>query len=103
MPNDKHRRLRALEALRPPASPADAGRLRERLELMCYLADRQPHESGAEAIGRLLDIPPRDLADAMRSGRFASRWGATMRPLRGLEDAAFVAACEAIRARHLPA
>lgn len=101
MASDRDRRLQALEALRPPGSPADAGRLRERLELMCYLADRHPHESGAEAIGRLFDIPPRDLPEAMRSGRFAARWDDMVRPLRGLDGAACVAACEAIRARHL--
>jgi hypothetical protein len=73
--------------------------VRKKLDFLCELACRRPKESPAEAIGRLFDIPPRDLDDAMRSGDFAARWDELMRTLRGLEGPAFAAACEDIRSR----
>jgi hypothetical protein len=102
MPSDRDRRLVALEARLPPPEPfmTDA-MVRKKLDLLCELACRRPKESPAEAIGRLFDIPPRDLADAMRSGVFTARWDEVLGPLRGLEGPAFAAACEDIRERHL--
>lgn len=100
MASDRDRRLVALEARLPPSKPImkDA-MVREKLDFLCELAARRPKESPAEAIGRLFDIPPRDLSDAMRSGVFTARWVEVLGPLRGLEGAAFVAACEEIRRR----
>jgi len=98
---DKNSRLSALEARLPPSRPVinDAD-LRKRLQFVHYLAGGpRPQESPAEAIGRLFDIPPRDLSDAMRSGVFTARWDEVLGPLRGLEGPAFAAACEAIRSR----
>lgn len=97
MQRDKNSRLSALEA-RLPAKPAVADAiLRERLQLMTYLAARRPHESACEAITRMLDVSP----GAIRTADFADRWDEFMRPLRNLEGPAFAAACEAIRERHL--
>ena len=102
MASDRDRRLQALEAQLPPPEPVMTDAMvREKLDLLCELACRRPKESNAEAIGRLFDIPPRDLPDAMRSGLFTARWDAVLRPLRGLEGAAFVAACEDIRSRFI--
>jgi len=103
MGSDRDRRLVALEARLPPSKPVinDAD-LRKRLQFVHYLAGGpRPQESPAEAIGRLLGIAPGCVFPAMRSGDFADRWDTVLRPLRGLEGAAFVAACEAIRERHL--
>jgi hypothetical protein len=103
MPSDRDRRLLALEARLPPSEPVinDAD-LRKRLQFVHYLAGGpRPQESPAEAIGRLFDIPPRDLSDAMRSGVFTARWDEVLGPLRGLEGPAFAEACEAIRERHV--
>jgi|GEM_PF-5728289 len=98
MGSDRERRLQVLED-RLPAKPAvaDPILLRERLELMTYLAARRPHESACEAITRMLGLSPSDT----RTADFADRWVALLRPLRGLEGPAFAAACEAIRERHL--
>ena len=101
MVSDRDRRLVALEARLPPSKPVinDAD-LRKRLQFVHYLAGGpRPQESPAEAIGRLFDIPPRDLSDAMRSGVFTARWDEVLGPLRGLEGPAFAAACEEIRRR----
>ena len=103
MASDRDRRLQALEARLPPSKPVinDAD-LRKRLQFVHYLAGGpRPKESVGEAIGRLFDIPPRDLSDAMRSGVFTARWDEVLGPLRGLEGPAFAAACDDIRARHL--
>ena len=101
MPSDKIARLLSLEAQLPPSKPVinDAD-LRKRLKFVHYLAGgHRPQESPAEAIGRLFDIPPRDLSDAMRSGVFTARWDEVLGPLRGLEGPAFAAACQEIRGR----
>lgn len=103
MASDRDRRLVALEARLPPSKPVinDAD-LRKRLQFVHYLAGGpRSKESVGEAIGRLFDIPPRDLSDAMRSGVFTARWDEVLGPLRGLEGPAFAAACEEIRERHL--
>lgn len=102
MASDRDRRLVALEARLPPSKPVMTDAMvREKLDFLCELAARHPKESNAEAIGRLFDIPPRDLSDAMRSGVFTARWAEVLGPLRGLEGPAFAAACEAIRERHV--
>lgn len=102
MASDRDRRLQALEARLPPPEPVMTDAMvREKLDFLCELAARRPKESNAEAIGRLFDIPPRDLSDAMRSGVFTARWDEVLGPLRGLEGPAFAAACDDIRARHL--
>ena len=96
MASDRDRRLQALEALPRLAAPGiEPARLGERLELMTYLAARRPHESACEAIARLLGVS----SGAIRTADFAARWDELMRPLRELEGAAFVAACEDIRSR----
>ena len=103
MARDKNSRLSALEARLPPSRPVinDAD-LRKRLQFVHFLAGGpRPQESVSEAIGRLFDIPPRDLSDAMRSGVFSARWDEVLGPLRGLEGPAFVAACEDIRGRFI--
>ena len=103
MARDKNSRLSALEARLPPSRPVinDAD-LRKRLQFVHYLAGGpRPKESVGEAIGRLFDIPPRDLSDAMRSGVFAARWDEVLGPLRGLEGPAFAAACEDIKSRFI--
>ena len=103
MASGRDRRLVALEARLPPSKPVinDAD-LRKRLQFVHYLAGGpRPKESLAEAIGRLFDIPPRDLADAMRSGVFTARWNEVLGPLRCLDGPAFAAACEDIRARFI--
>ena len=97
MASDRDRRLLALEGMRLPPSAVDRALLRERLELMDYLAVRRPHESTCEAIARLLGISP----SAVHTADFADRWDAFLRPLRDLEGPAFAAACEEIRGRHL--
>ena len=100
MPSDRDRRLLALEARLPPPEPVMTDAMvRKKLDFLCELACRLPKESPAEAIGRLFDIPPRDLSDAMRSGVFTARWNEVLGPLRGLEGPAFAAACEEIRGR----
>ena len=102
MGSDRERRLQALEARLPPPKPVMTDAMvREKLDFLCELAARRPKESKAEAIGRLFDIPPCDLPDAMRSGVFTTRWDGVLGPLRKLEGPAFVAACQAIRERHL--
>lgn len=105
-------RLRALEArlpplearLLPPEPAADRELLRLKIRLMAELAGQGPKESPAEAIARLLGYEtPRQMTDAMRYDRkgFQERWGELMRPLRGPEGKALIAAsCEAIRARN---
>jgi hypothetical protein len=68
--------------------------------LVHYLAGGpRPKESVGEAIRRLLGIAPGCVLPALRSGDFDARWYELMRPLRGLEGPAFVAACEEIRRR----
>ena len=103
MPRDKTTRLSALEARLPPPEPAiNDAYLRERLQFVHYLAGGpRPQESLGEAIGRLLGIAPGHVLPALRSGDFADRWEELMRPLRDLEGAAFVAACEDIRGRFI--
>lgn len=100
MARDKNSRLSALEARLPPPEPVMKDPMvRKKLDFLCDLACRRLKESPAEAIGRLFDIPPRDLSDAMRSGVFTARWDEVLGSLRGLEGPAFAAACEDIRSR----